>query len=73
MGNPENIAAGGVSVAPGDDENALNIATLQTDSTLTIRKWTIEDRGRTLTSSLETGTLDDYYQGLVGEMGILSD
>ena len=73
LGHPENIAAGGGSGAPGDNQNALNIAALQTDGTLMIRKWTIEDRGRTLTSSLETGTLDDYYRGLVGEMGILSE
>ena len=73
LGDPENIAAGGVSGAPGDNENALNIAAIQTDGSLTIRKWTIEDRGRTLTSSLGTGTLDDYYQDLVGEIGILSE
>ena len=73
LGHPENIAAGGVSGEPGDNENALNIAALQTDGTLTIRKWVIEDRGRTLTSSLETGTLDDYYQSLIGEMGILAE
>jgi hypothetical protein len=61
LGNPEDIAAGGVSGAPGDNENALNIApAIQTDESLTIRKWTIEDRGRTVTSSLETGTLDGY-------------
>ena len=73
LGHPENIAAGGVSGAPGDNENALNIAALQTDRTLTIRKWTIEDRGRTLTNSLETGTLDDYYQSRIGEMGTRSE
>jgi flagellar hook-associated protein 1 FlgK len=73
LGHPENIAAGRVSGEPGDNENALNIAALQTDGTLTIRKWVIEDRGRTLTSSLETGTLDDYYQSLIGEMGILAE
>ncbi|NWF53158.1 MAG: flagellar hook-associated protein FlgK [Syntrophaceae bacterium] len=73
LGHPENIAAGGVSGAPGDNENSLNIAALQTDRTVTIRKWTIEDRGRTLTSTLETGTLDDYYRSLIGEMGILSE
>jgi len=73
LGHPENIAAGGVSGEPGDNENALNIAAIQTDGTLTIRKWAIEDRGRSLTSSLETGTLDDYYQSRIGEMGILSE
>ncbi len=73
LNHPENIAAGGVSGAPGDNENALNVAALQTDRTVTIRKWTIEDRGRTLTSTLETGTLDDYYRSLIGEMGILSE
>jgi flagellar hook-associated protein 1 FlgK len=73
LGSPGNIAAGGVSGAPGDNGNALSIAALQTDGSLNIRKWTITDRGESTTSTLQTGTLDDYYQGLVGELGILTE
>jgi flagellar hook-associated protein 1 FlgK len=51
----------------------LSIAALQTDGSLNIRKWTITDRGESTTSTLQTGTLDDYYQGLVGELGILTE
>jgi len=70
-GNPENIAAGGVSGDPGDNENALQILALQTDDTLQIRKWTYENRGADRTSSLQTETLDEYYKTLTGELGIL--
>jgi flagellar hook-associated protein 1 FlgK len=73
LGSPENIAAGGVSGAPGDNGNALSIAALQTDGSLNIRKWTITDRGQTATSHLHNGTLGDYYQGLIGELGILTE
>jgi flagellar hook-associated protein 1 len=72
-GSPENIAAGGVSGAPGDNGNALRIAALQTEGSLSIRKWTITDRGETASSHLQTGTLDDYYRGLIGELGILTE
>jgi flagellar hook-associated protein 1 FlgK len=73
LGIPENIAAGGVSGAPGDNGNALSIAALQTDGSMNIRKWTITDRGESTTSHLQTGSLDDYYQGLIGELGILTE
>ena len=73
LGSPENVAAGGISGAPGDNGNALNIAALQTDASLNIRKWTVTDRGESATSNLQTGTLDDYYQGLIGELGILTE
>lgn len=73
LGSPENIAAGGVSGAPGDNGNALSIAALQTDGSLNIRKWIITDRGETASSNLQTGTLDDYYQSLIGELGILTE
>lgn len=69
--HPENIAAGGISGAPGDNENALNIAAFQTDDTVQIRKWVYEDRGATRSSSLQTETMDDYYRTLTGELGIL--
>ena len=71
LGQPENVAAGGISGDPGDNENARNILTLQTDDTLQIRKWTYEDRGANRSSSLQTGTMDDYYRSLTGELGFL--
>ena len=73
LGHPEKIAAGSVSGAPGDNGNALAIAALQTDGTLSIRKWTVADRGASRASSAQTGTLDGYYQDLVGELGILAE
>ncbi len=73
LGNPQNIAAGGVSGAPGDNGNALSIAALQTDGSLNIRQWTITDRGQSTSSQMQTGTLDDYYQGLIGDLGILTE
>jgi flagellar hook-associated protein 1 len=71
-GNPENIAAGGLSGAPGDNENALRILALQTDATIQIRKWTYAGGGTNISSNLQTTTLEDFYRGLVGDMGILS-
>jgi len=73
LGHPENIAAGGVSGAPGDNQNALNIAAIQTDGSLTIRKWTISNRGGSTSSSVETTSMDDYYRTLVGEIGITTE
>jgi len=73
LGHPENIAAGSASGAPGDNGNALAIAALQTDGTMSIRKWTIMDRGANRASSAQTETLDSYYQDLVGELGILTE
>jgi flagellar hook-associated protein 1 FlgK len=71
LGHPENIAAGSASGAPGDNGNALAIAALQTDGTLSIRNWTITNRGANRSSSTDTETLDSYYQDLAGELGIL--
>jgi flagellar hook-associated protein 1 FlgK len=73
LGHPENIAAGGLSGAPGDNENALNIAAIQTDGSLTIRKWTISNRGGSTSNSVETTSMDDYYRTLVGEIGITTE
>jgi flagellar hook-associated protein 1 FlgK len=73
LGSPGNIAAGAVSGAPGDNGTALSISALQTDGSLSIRKWTLTDRGQTATSQLQTGTLQDYYQGLISELGILTE
>ena len=70
---PENIAAGGQTGAPGDNEKALEILALQTDATTQIRKWTYADRGQTVSSSLQAETMNGYYQVLVGEVAILTD
>ena len=72
-GTPANIAAGGLTGDPGDNEKALEILGLQTDGTIQIRKWAYADRGNTVTSSLQTETLDDYYRTQVGEIAILTD
>lgn len=70
---PENIAAaGGISGDPGDNENALKILAIQTDDSLQIRKWAVEDRGGTRSNSLQTQTMDDYYRSLAGDIGILT-
>jgi flagellar hook-associated protein 1 FlgK len=71
-GDPANIAAGGLSGAPGDNENALRILDLQTNNAIQIRKWTYEGRGTNISSTLQTTTLEDYYRSLVGDMGILT-
>jgi flagellar hook-associated protein 1 FlgK len=73
LDHPENIAAGGLSGDPGDNENAMEIAALQTNESLSIRKWTIGNRGGSASSSLETTAMDDYYQTLVGEIGITTE
>lgn len=72
-GIPNNIAAGRGSGDPGNNENALMILSIQDDSTIQIRKWTYENRGRTVGSIVQTETLDDYYRSLTGEIGILTE
>jgi flagellar hook-associated protein 1 FlgK len=70
-GNPANIAAAGLSGgASGDNENSLKISALQTDETIQIRKWLYENRGQTISSNLQTGTIGDYYQALTGDIGL---
>jgi len=73
LNHPENIAAGGQSGEAGDNENALDILNLQTDGSIQIRKWILSNRGESSSFSLQTETLDEYYQTLVGEMGILTE
>ncbi len=72
-GNPAQVAAGGLSGAPGDNENALRIVSLQSDGSIQIRKWRIDQRGMVQSSALQSETLEDYYRMLVGEIGILTD
>lgn len=72
-GLPAHIAAGGRGGDPGDNENVLKILSVQTDDSVQIRKWKIEDRGGTVTNTLQRETIHDYYRTLVGEIGILTD
>ena len=78
--NPENIAAAEAnspgpppSPLPGDNRNALKILSIQTDATLSIKKWTYADRGATTSSVSTTSSLDDYYRTLVGDIGVLTE
>jgi flagellar hook-associated protein 1 len=77
--NPENIAAAEAnspgpppSSLPGDNGNALKILSIQTDATLSIKKWTYADRGAATSSVTTTSSLDDYYRTLVGDIGVLT-
>ncbi len=72
-GIPSNIAAGGRSGAPGDNENAMRILSIQTDGSIQIRKWDFDRRGAAVSNTVQTETLDDYYRMLVGEIGVLTD
>ena len=74
--NPENIAAAEANLPnplPGDNRNALKILSIQTDATLSIKKWTYADRGATISSVSTTLSLDDYYRTLVGDIGVLTE
>lgn len=73
-GTPANIAVGGTSGDPGDNENGIRILSLQTDETIQVKKWSYKDRsGGFISSSLQTGTMEDYYRSLSGEVGMLVD
>jgi len=61
------------SPLPGDNRNALKILSIQTDATLSIKKWTYADRGVTLPPASMTLSLDDYYRTLVGDIGVLTE
>jgi len=71
--SPGQIAAGGVSGAPGDNENALRIASLETSATLEIRKWSYRNRGASVSSELRIETLNEFYEELVAEVGLLTE
>jgi len=66
---PGRIAAGTAPGEPGNNENALAIQALQ-DATLLIRKWTYQ-RGTDPLSQDQSGTLDEFYTILAGEIGML--
>lgn len=70
---PGQIAAGGLSGAPGDNENALRIAALETTESLEIRKWSYRNRGSTVSSEIQTETLNEFYDDLVAEIGLLAE
>jgi len=72
QGNPAGIAAGGQSGSSGDNENALRMADLQTDDTISILKWSYQSRGTSNTSNPQSTSFEDFYRALVGNMGILS-
>ena len=69
---PENIAASqsSDSTATGNNQNALAIQALQ-DEQLNINKWTYQNRGGIQSSANQPGTMDDYYNILVGDIGSL--
>jgi flagellar hook-associated protein 1 len=73
-GNPRNIAASTSSdpTETGNNENALAIQALQ-DASLTIQKWTYENRGSSQTAQDQTQTLSEYYNILVGDVGVQAE
>ena len=73
LGNPRNIAAGGSTGEPGDNENALRILSLQNDDSNSITKWIYSERGNSRTSISLNTTLDHYYHNLTGEIGLLTE
>lgn len=73
LGNPRNIAAGGATGDPGDNENALRILSLQTNDTIPLTKWVYSQRGDSRTNISLSTTLDHYYHNLAGEIGLLTE
>jgi flagellar hook-associated protein 1 len=73
-GLPRNIASSTSSTASetGNNTNALAIQALQ-DRALEIRKWSYQERGGTQISQDQSQTLDDYYNILVGDIGVLAN
>ena len=72
--NPRNIAASTSSnpQETGNNENALAIQALR-DEQASIKKWTYNNRGLTQSSDNSFETLDEYYNILVGDIGMLTD
>lgn len=72
--HPRNIAASASSVPTetGNNTNALAIQALQ-DNQVTIKKWTYQDRGNSQTSENQTLTTGEYYNILVGDVGLLAE
>jgi len=70
--NPSNIAASQSSdpTDTGNNQNALAIQALQNQQ-LNINKWTYQNRGEIQSSASQSGTMDEYYGTLVGDIGTL--
>ena len=69
---PGNIAASQSNdpEATGNNQNALAIQALQ-DEQMSTKKWTYQNRGGIRSSTNQFGTMDEYYNTLVGDMGQL--
>ena len=71
---PRNIAASTSSdpQAIGNNQNALAIQALG-DEPVSIKKWTYPNQGGIRSSTNQFGTMDEYYNVLVGDIGMLTD
>jgi flagellar hook-associated protein FlgK len=69
---PANIAASQSNdlTETGNNQNALDIQALQ-DGQLNIKKWAYQNRGGIQSSASQVGTMDEYYNILVGDIGLL--
>jgi len=69
---PANIAASQSNdpAETGNNQNALAIQALQ-DGQLNIKKWTYQNRGGIQSSTNQLGTMDEYYNILVGDIGLM--
>jgi len=75
LNDKDNIAAATIDATTGefgvgDNSNAINIADLKF-STRSIAEWTYE-RGSDAVSQVTRFSLEDYYQGMVGSIGVES-
>jgi flagellar hook-associated protein FlgK len=72
--SPESIAASTSSdpQETGNNQNSLAIQALA-DAQANIKKWTYNNRGLTQSSSNSFETMDQYYDILVGDIGMLTD
>jgi flagellar hook-associated protein 1 FlgK len=69
---PSNIAASQSNdpAETGNNQNALDIQGLQ-DGQLNIKKWAYQNRGGIQSSANQLGTMDEYYNILVGDIGLM--
>ncbi len=69
---PSNIAASQSNdpAETGNNQNALAIQALQ-DEQLNVKKWTYQNRGGIQSNASQLGTMDEYYNILVGDIGLL--
>jgi flagellar hook-associated protein 1 FlgK len=73
-GLPRNIAASTSSNPQdtGNNQNALAIQALS-DEQVSTKKWTYQNRGGIQSSTNQFGTMDEYYNVLVGDIGMVTD